>query len=153
MTRRALLSLPLAFRLRADSAADVWDLFTSLASALSDSNVSGFMGAFDPAMPVFQQLRDNVTALVREVQVQSSIEILKNEGDDRGREVELDWLMDLVQAESGAASARREQNVSARLGKTGAKWRITSIEPVAFFAPPPGTDGSVPRRVVGAARR
>ena len=115
MTRRTLLFVPMAACLRADSAQEVWDLFVSMASALSESNAEGFLDAFDPAMPGYRDLRWNVSALTREAELQSSVEFLRNEGDDRGRAVEVDWILDIVDRQNTAASKRREQRLTCRL--------------------------------------
>lgn len=136
MTRRALLLVPLAARLRADSAQQVWDLFTSMASALSAGDATAFLKAFDPAMPGYGTLRAGVTALLSEAQVQSSIELVEEEGDDRSRAVELDWLVHIVNRQDGAVAARRQERVKCRVEKSGSKWRIASLEPLQFFAPP-----------------
>jgi len=48
MTRRTLLLVPFAARLVADSPQEVWDLFASMASALSEANAIVFMNAFEP---------------------------------------------------------------------------------------------------------
>jgi hypothetical protein len=136
MTRRALLVAVWAVRLRADAADDVWSLIASMASALVDGNVSEFMSYFDPAMPGFDELRSDVTALVREFVAQSSIDPVKNEGDDRNRALELDWRLTLVDQQNDASATNREQDVKCRLVKTGRKWRITAFEPVSLFAPP-----------------
>ena len=136
MTRRALLLVPFAARLRADSAQQVWDLFTSLASALSAGDASAFLNAFDPAMPGYEALRASVTALLREAEVQSSIELVGEEGDDRSRAVELDWLVHIVDRQDGAVAERRQERVKCRVEKSGKKWRIAALEPLQFFAPP-----------------
>jgi hypothetical protein len=136
MTRRALLLVPFAARLRADSAQEVWDLFASMASALSEANAIVFMGAFDPAMPGCEALRADVVALLREAEVQSSIGLVEEEGDDRSRVVELDWLLHIVDRQDGAVAERRQERVKCRVEKSGKKWRIASFEPLQFFAPP-----------------
>ena len=136
MTRRALLLVPLATRLRADSAQQVWDLFTSMAAALSEANVIAFLNAFDPAMPGYEALRASVTALLRETEVQSSIELVEEEGDDRSRAVELDWLVHIVDRQDGAVAVRRRERVKCRVEKSDKKWRIASFEPLQFFSPP-----------------
>ena len=136
MTRRALLLLPLVARLRADSAQDVWDLFASMASALSEGNAIAFMNAFDPGMPGFEALRANVTALLKVADVQSSVEVLEDEGDDRSRTVELDWLIHIVDFQDDAVMERRQERLKCRVEKSGKKWRIASLEPLQFFAPP-----------------
>jgi hypothetical protein len=136
MTRRALLLVPLAARLRADSAQDVWDLIASMASALSAGSAIEFLSAIDPAMPGYETLRANVTALVNEADVQSSIEMVEETGDDRSRAVELDWLIRMVDRQDEAVAERRQDHVKCRVEKSGKKWRIAWLEPLEFFAPP-----------------
>ena len=136
MTRRAMLLVPFAARLRADSAQQVWDLFTSMAAALSAGDASAFLSAFDAAMPGYEALRAGVTALLREAEVQSSIELVEETGDDGSRAVELDWLVHIVDRQDGAVAERRRQRVKCRVEKSGRKWRIASLEPLEFFAAP-----------------
>ena len=135
MTRRALLLVPFAARLQADSAQEVWDLLASMASALSAGNAIEFMNAFDPAMPGYEALRADVTALVSEADVQSSIELVEEEGDDRSRAVELDWLVRIVDRQDDAVAERRQERVKCRVEKSGKKWSIAGLEPLRFFAP------------------
>jgi hypothetical protein len=136
MTRRAILLAAMATRLRADAAGEVWDLFSALASSLASGDASEALSLFDPAMPSHAQLRDYLTALLRDRTVESSITPVKNEGGDSERSVVLDWIVTIVDSENTAASTRREQRVSCKLAKTGRKWRITAFEPLALLAPP-----------------
>src|SRR6516164_617121 len=101
MTRRRLLracgvALGAAFGhpgalLRADEVEDVWNVLTEAASALSEGNAKSFLALFDRSMPEYATLEGNVTALLNQDQVQSSIELLSEEGDRTTRMVELDW--------------------------------------------------------------
>ncbi len=135
MTRRALLLLPLAIALRADSARDAWDLLSAAASALSAGNAEAFLGCFDSRMPGFEELRAGVTALLREAEPRSSVELLTNEGDDRSRVVKVDWTLNVVSRQDGVGSTRREKTVTFRMEKRGRTWRITGMEPAGFFGP------------------
>jgi hypothetical protein len=136
MTRRALLLAACAVRLRADAADDAWEVIASLAAALVNGNAADFMGAFDPEMPGYNQLYAYITALVREFVAQSSIDPVKNEGDDRTRTLVLDWRLHLVDQQNDAAATHREQNVTCGLVKKGRKWRIAALDPLSFFEPP-----------------
>src|SRR5260370_42662409 len=80
---------------RADTREDVIDLFASMASALSESNPSVFLRAFDPAMPGYERFAADVTALAAQNALSSSLELKTQEGDDRAQEVELDWLIEI----------------------------------------------------------
>src|ERR1039458_1864337 len=70
----------------ADTHADIIDVFTAMAAALSDTNVPEFMGAFDKNMPGYGKLKTDVTALMTQADISSSIEPIKDEGDDRSEE-------------------------------------------------------------------
>jgi hypothetical protein len=139
MTRRMLLLfLPFAACRGADPSQEVWDLLTQVASALSERNPAAFLGAFDPAMPGYEKLRDHVTALLRSAEVQSAIELESDEGNGQSRTVELTWLLRIRPEPEATASTKREQRVRCRVEKAGKKWRIVSFEPLALFAPPAG---------------
>ena len=148
MTRRTLLALPFAMRLRADSARDVWDLVAEAAHELSEGNDEAFMGCFDPKMPGYERLRADVAALIREAPppdsqaasqrggLYSSVELVSDQGDDQTRSLEVDWLLDIRQMEGSIGSIRRQERVKVRAAKTGKKWRIVAFEPETLFAPP-----------------
>jgi hypothetical protein len=136
MTRRGLILAVLVPALRADDSTDVWDLLTQVAEALSEGNLDEFFAAFDRMTPDYQTLMTNVSGLVREYEVGSTIEPLSEEGDGHTRTLELDWFLELVEQEDNTNITRRRDRVRVRVVKTGKKWKITSLEPVAFFAPP-----------------
>ncbi len=145
MTRRMLLLSSLASLAQADSAQQVWELFGSLAAALSAANPQLFLAEVDKSMPGYQKLSDNLTALLREFEIQSSVDFNHNEGDDQQREVEADWLMLLRPLGTAnftnanrevAASDRREQVLKCTVAKMGRKWKLVALDPVDFFAPP-----------------
>ena len=93
-------------------------------------------------MPEYADLRENVTALVREFSVESSVDFKKNEGDDQKRTVEADWFLILrphdnngcTNGRDGLATGRREKVLTCTVEKQGRKWKITSLSPVSFFA-------------------
>ena len=145
MTRRALLLASLAQSLRADSADDAWELIASAARALGEAtalpppnrgSAIPFLSYFDRKMPGYETLRNNVTALINQADVQTTIDPVTNEGDDRARNVTVDWELRMTDLASGVNSTRRQELVKCRVEKQGRKWRIVSLEPVSFFAPP-----------------
>ena len=140
MRRRVLL---LAFVLvvpivcaAADPSQEVWDVLTQVASALSARNSQAVLAAFDPAMPGYDRLRDSVTALLRDSDVQSGVELESDEGNGEERTEELDWLLTIRAEGDATASTRREQRVKCTLRKSGKKWLIVAFEPMEFLAPP-----------------
>ena len=138
MTRRALFLLAITAVCRAaDPAGEVLDFFTDVAASLSSGNVARFLAAFDPAMPGYAALRANVAALAAQGDVQSFIDPVSNEGTDTARTVEWKWTLRIQRGQDAITSVVREQNVKCRVEKRKGKWRITQLEPLAFFAPPP----------------
>jgi hypothetical protein len=136
MTRRLLLLLPLAARCRAaDPAREVVELISGAAGSLSAGDAAQFLKAFDPAMQGYAKLRENVTGLIAQGEVQSLIDPLEDEGDDRRRVARFQWTLRLRLGPESANFARREQVVKCVAEKRGGKWRIVELEPVEFFAP------------------
>src|SRR6516164_3675685 len=97
MTRRSILLLIASLRLRgADAAAQVWDVLTNMASALSSGDAPGFLQVFDRRMKGFDELRAAVTDLVAAAVIESAIDPVENTGDDQARTVEVAWSMRLI---------------------------------------------------------
>jgi hypothetical protein len=86
-------------------------------------------------MEGYAKLRQNVTGLVALGDVQSLIDPLVDEGDDRRRTVQFRWTLRLQRGEQSASFTRREQVVKCRVEKQRGKWRIVGLEPIEFFAP------------------
>ena len=136
MTRRVLFLIPFAACCRAsDPAQEVLDLVADAAASLSAGSVPQFLKAFDPAMDGYAKLRENVTGLVALGDVQSLIDPLEDEGDDRRRMVLFRWTLRLRRGEQSASFIRREQVVKCSVEKKRGKWRIVALEPIEFFAP------------------
>jgi hypothetical protein len=145
MTRRALLVASLAAALRADSADDVWDVIAGAARALTEAtalpppnrgSAAPFLSSFDPKMRDYDTLRAKVTALIAQADLQSTLDPVRNEGDDRARDLDIDWQLRITDLATGLTSARRQEIVKCRVEKQGRKWRIVSIQPMSFFSPP-----------------
>src|SRR5271156_6489884 len=95
-----LVSIAAAFA-AADAHDDVIEVVTSMAGALTDvsgtgagvvrGNVSQFMSAFSKDMPDYATIQSNVTALVQQAEVSSSIQTVTEDGNDQARSIDLDW--------------------------------------------------------------
>ena len=124
-----------------------WAAVASAASALdapevstqstSSSRLLGFVQLFDPAMPGFDQLRNNVAGLLARGDVDLSVDLVSNEGDDRRRTIESEWTLDLVDSNTGISILRRTGSIVCQVARRKQDWRIVSLDPPAFFAPPP----------------
>lgn len=131
MTRRALLWVPLAACLRADSDDEIRALLNSAADALRNHNEDQFLAAFDPAMKGYRDLRTNVHELLRDADVQASIEISSGQ---------MNWTLDIDAHDSSAGATKRQAKAKYTTGRSSGKLRIASFEPVALFAPPHGRE-------------
>jgi hypothetical protein len=118
----------------ADTHDDVVDLFASMAAALSEINVPQFMDAFDKDMPDYDKLKGAVTALVNQAEVSSSVEPLKDEGDDTKRTVELDWYLEIRSVLPDGPVVHRREVIQCELKKEKKRWKIVSIKPQEFFS-------------------
>jgi KaiC/GvpD/RAD55 family RecA-like ATPase len=135
LPRRTFLAL-LAAPLFADTHQQAIDLFTVMASALSEGNGLAFLDRVDHAMQDYQTLEQNILALTAQNEVLSSIEVLKDDGDEHTRNVELDWFLQIrSRAENGGIERRREV-VKCRIERHKKKWEVVSLEPKSLFAPP-----------------
>lgn len=131
-----LFVLALAAPLGANPVQEIFDFLAGMASSLSEGDPDPLLKALDPAMPAYQKLRDDITALNAEAEVQSSIEVRENTGDADHRAVELDWFLLIKPRQDTGAVTRRRQVVKCRLEKRKKKWRIVALTPADFFAPP-----------------
>jgi hypothetical protein len=139
VTRRRVIlcfTASLAAPLCADDAGDIWELLAGAASALSAGSADDFMQTFDRSMPSYDMLAANVAGLLAEYEVQSSIELLSELGAGSPQTVDLDWILQLVQQDDETNTIRRRDRVTCRVTKTGKKWKIVSLDPITFFAPP-----------------
>lgn len=120
----------------ADAGQQVFDLFAKIATALSDGDPGIFIDAIDPGMPGVQDFRRQLVALTDLADLTNSIEIYSDTGDDTHRTDDLDWFLEIVGKSAPHALERRREVVKFRLEHKGKKWKIMSIDPLHFFAPP-----------------
>jgi hypothetical protein len=135
IVRSAILVAVVLACLYADAQSEVTDLVASMAAALIEVNVPKFMDAFDKNMPDYEQLKNQIDALTNQAEVSSSIEPLKNEGDDKKRSVDLDWYLEVRSLLQDGPIARRREVIHCELQREKQGWKIVSMKPVDFFAP------------------
>jgi hypothetical protein len=134
MTRRMFLMAATPVLL-ADARDDIFDLFTSMASGLSESDAGQFLRAFDPKMAGYEDLARNIRALVEQWDVLSAVDVIGESGDEHRREVTVDWMLHISNRQDTLRIERRQQTVKCRLEKQK-KWRLVALDPAALFAPP-----------------
>ena len=118
----------------ADPAADVLNLFSAAAEALTNDDSAAFLDKFDRNMPGYATLETNIQGLLAAYDVGSTIEVVNDDGDNDKRTVELDWL--LIATEKNAvnsAQQTRRRVVKCTVERRGKQWKITALEPVDFF--------------------
>jgi hypothetical protein len=121
----------------------LWNMFQEAASALNNGNVPQFLSFFDPAFAARTRLEQTIRADVAAGEVQPSLELAVNEGDDRLRTVSIDLALDLAAWDAietgmdtnvpGALKTRKRDRVTFRVARNGKHWRIESFEPADFF--------------------
>ena len=122
----ALVCIAAAFAC-ADAHDDVMEVLTAMAGALSEirrwgcfaqcQRVAKFMSAFSKDMPDRDTLENNVTALVNNADVSSSITPLTEDGDEQTRKIDLDWLLEIRSLEQDGPLVRRREVVHCELRK------------------------------------
>jgi len=140
-----LVSIASAFAC-ADAHDDVIEVITSMAGSLTEvngigdsvvrGNVSRFMSAFSKDMPGYGTLESNVTALVRQAEVSSSIQTVSEDGDDQARNIDLDWVLEVRSLLEDGPIVRRREVIHCEFRKQKKHWKIVSLKPIDFFAPP-----------------
>ena len=135
IARRAFLAA-LAATLLAETEQEVLDLFTALASALSEGNGLAFLDRVDHSMPDYEKLERSILALVTQNELVAAVDVIEDEGDDQTRAVQLDWLLQIRSREETGTLVRRREIVKCRLQRVKKKWKLASLDPIAFFAPP-----------------
>jgi len=104
------------------------EVFRAVAEALANQDADAFLDQFDPKMPQFEKLRDEIQELFSMAQeIGSTVDVITDEGDEFKRTLDLDWLLKIDN------NAPRRQIVKCRVEKQAKKWKITALEPVDFF--------------------
>jgi hypothetical protein len=124
-----------------DPPKDVIDFFRSVAASLADADrdmsvaeerrrprhAQEFLSHFDKSMPGYAEFSDQVEAMVGASEVSTNIDFINTDGNDRKRNLDLDWLL-LLHGEKPKRAV-----IKCTIEKRGKKWKITSISPIEFF--------------------
>ncbi len=104
------------------------EVFRLVSEALANQDAEAFFDQFDPKMPQYDKLRNEIQDLFGMAQeIGSTVDVIMDEGDELKRTLELDWLLKIDTDEP------RRQIVKCQVEKRGKKWKITALEPVDFF--------------------
>lgn len=119
----------------ADSRSDAIDVIATMTAALADNNAPGFLKPLDRSMPGFNALEIAIPSLLAQGEIASSVEPLRDEGDDTKRTLQLDWYLEIRNLDETAPVVRRREVVRCVMTKREGRWRITSLDPTTFFEP------------------
>ncbi|MEO7145672.1 MAG: hypothetical protein ABI165_19435 [Bryobacteraceae bacterium] len=135
MRRLPILLLAAVTLVHGQTPEAVTKLLAQAAGALSGNNLAAFVKTLDPSMPGYAKLTNEVTVLLAQAEVISSIEIRGDKGDDNTRDLDLDWYLEINSQTPEGPSARRRQIVHCRVARRAKRWKIVALDPVAFFSP------------------
>lgn len=111
-------------------------LVLDLSTALEESSPSRFLDRVDrQRCPQYAALEENVVALTAQYELGSSVGVIEQSRKGEGYDLKLDWLLQLRPAGGAGPAERRRQIVTARIERSGKKWKVTALEPVNFFKP------------------
>ena len=110
-------------------------LFGAMANALAASNGDDFMQAFDRNMPDYDRIHTEVIQLLQQGDVTSSVQPVRDEGDNKHRAVDLDWYLEVHNPDPAAPVINRRDIVHCRLERLNKQWRVVAMDPISFFAP------------------
>lgn len=119
-----------------------WDAVFAFATSLNDDQAAPTLAQFDPAMPGLAALKTAITELWTRYQINTSLDLQSNEGDDVHRTLRIAWTQTLKNQQDPVDSHRTEQTVECRLEKETSRkkpweaWRIVSFSPSTLFDPP-----------------
>ena len=132
-----LLSALLSFE---DPPRDVIDFFRSVATSLADAgrdvntkeriharDAADFLEHFDKSMRGYEEFSSQIGSMLGAGEVSTTIDFINTQGNDRKRELDLDWLL-LCEGESPKRAV-----IKCTIEKRGKKWKITALAPIEFF--------------------
>jgi hypothetical protein len=92
-----------------------------------------FLDHFDASMPGFTKLREYVEELTARADVGSVIEVASESGDERKREMQLDWVLEIQDKTLTQDRPPRRELIKCTIEKKGKKWKFVAFEPIEFF--------------------
>ena len=106
-----------------------------MAAALSEDKPEAFLARIEKTTPEYEKLKVDIPALLSQAELTSSVTILKDEGDDSKRVVDLDWFLEIRGKTPDGPLIRRRDFIHCTVEKHGKTWRVVSLKPPDFFAP------------------
>lgn len=103
--------------------------------ALQAGNAPLFLAAFDrQEFAGYGGLREQVSALVAQRRIASSVAVESVQGGPVEWTVDVDWLIELTHKLDPSPPEQRRDILKLRVRKRGRRWRVVDLEPLTFFA-------------------
>lgn len=103
--------------------------------ALQAGNAPLFLAAFDrQEFAGYGELREQVTALVAQRRIASSVAVESVRGGPVEWTVDVDWLIELTHKLDPSPPEQRRDTLTLRVRKRGRRWRVVDLQPLTFFA-------------------
>ena len=128
MLRRTFVGACGAACVIADDRTDALDAVAPIAAALSNGDTAAALAAIPRELENYAELRENLTALITQAEVTSSVDVVSAESGS----AELDWYMQIRNRSTNMLIARRRGTVEIRFRKR----KLLALGPASFFAPP-----------------
>jgi hypothetical protein len=138
IARRAVLLAPLTLWAAGDARQEIVELLGDVASDLSSNNPNGIMKRVADGMPERDVFESHIRNLLASAQVATSVELREFAEQGGKATLTLDWFLEIRRDgfNNVLSTQRRRQLIRCSFAKEGKRWRFTSLQPVAFFAPP-----------------
>ncbi len=111
------------------------DLLANMAAALSEGNEISFISYLDKSTPDYQDISNNVGALLAQDEVAASLDVLSESGDDEKLEALVDWFVQITSRDGFNRVTRRRMRVKVTEKKIKGKWKITRMDPYSILDP------------------
>jgi hypothetical protein len=111
------------------------DAIAELASALSQNNSVNALQVFDSKMQGYSSIESNIEALVAQTDILCAIDIVDEKETAAGRELDVDWYMQLKSQLPNGPTERRRERVILGMKLVRGQWKIASLSSARIIAP------------------
>jgi hypothetical protein len=112
------------------------DVVTEMAASLASGNAANFLRPIASTMPDREELARNIRTLTEAYEISSSVQIVTESQSGESTTLDLDWFLELKPRAGSGELIRRRERVQVRLDRFGKSWKVTALQPVAFFSAP-----------------
>jgi hypothetical protein len=106
-----------------------------LATALSENDVDGALGFFDPAMKDRGEIENRIEALVQQAEIACSLDVVTDDEQGGVHKLDVDWFFQLTSQADESRLERRRERVAIEMRLVKGHWRITALSPLKILDP------------------